>query len=157
MEAFRADGHLSEAALLCLISNQPTEELTRLEIAEHLAFCDLCLQHYTELLEGIEPETPEHSCRNTLWPQIRLRALRLFPQRYATAAAAVALALTLLWGSGHPAFLAASKEIEATLKPHTEAWPEQWDEALSGFSGRLQSLFDKIGAFQEELKGEHRP
>ena len=157
MEAFRADGHLSEAALLRLINNQPAEELTRLEIAEHLAFCDLCLQRYTELLEGIEPETPEHSCQNALWPQIRLRALRLFPQRYATAAAAGALALTLLWGSGHPAFLAASKEIEATLKPHTEAWPEQWAEALSGFSGRLQSRFDKIGAFQEELKGEHRP
>lgn len=44
MERFRADGHLTDEALLALIRQEEQSELERLEIAEHLAFCDACLQ-----------------------------------------------------------------------------------------------------------------
>jgi len=99
MTAFRDDGHLTDEALTALAQNQDRfGELERLEIAEHLAFCDFCLQRYTELLEdGGALLSPEHSCRKTLWVRIRSRAIRMITSRYATAAAAVALALTVLW------------------------------------------------------------
>ena len=100
MDVFRNDGHLSDGVLESLIHNgEALDELTRLEAAEHLAFCDQCLQRYTDLLAGTELLIPANSCQDRLWPRIRFRAIRLLTSRYATAAAAVALALTLLWGS----------------------------------------------------------
>ena len=77
------------------------EELDRLELAEHLAYCDQCLQRYTELLSEGPMLTPARSCRESLRRRIRQRAVQLGVSRYATAAAAVTLALTLLWGSGN--------------------------------------------------------
>lgn len=98
--AFRDDGHLTDGALTALARNEDIfDELERLEVAEHLAFCDECLQRYAGLLEdGAVLLVPEHSCQKTLWIRIRSRTLRLITSRYATAAAAVALALTVLWG-----------------------------------------------------------
>ena len=96
---FREDGHLSEGALEALARNEDRfDELERLEIAEHLAFCDDCLRRYTMALEDGALLVPERSCQKTLWARIRGRTLRLVTSRYATAAAAVALALTVLWG-----------------------------------------------------------
>lgn len=97
---FRDDGHLSAEALTVLARNEDNfDGLERLEIAEHLAFCDECLQRYAMALEGGTLLIPERSCRQTLPARIRSRAFHLAVSRYATAAAAVALALTILWGA----------------------------------------------------------
>ena len=57
---FRDDGHLSAGALEALARNEDRfSELERLEIAEHLAFCDECLQRYTLALEGGDLLVPE--------------------------------------------------------------------------------------------------
>lgn len=58
MERFRDDGHLTDEALSALIQQVPMGELERLEIAEHLAFCDICLQRYTTLLTDAPLLTP---------------------------------------------------------------------------------------------------
>ena len=50
MEIFDRHGHLTDQALEALTGGAPLDELHRLEIAEHLAFCDRCLQRYTERL-----------------------------------------------------------------------------------------------------------
>lgn len=92
MELFDRNGHLTEEALAALIRERELDELGRLEAAEHLAFCDLCLQRYMDALAGAELLTPERSCRESLWVRIRMRTVRLVTSRYATAAAAVALA-----------------------------------------------------------------
>ena len=101
MTCFRPDGHLTDAALTALVRGDCLEELDRLELAEHLAYCDQCLQRYTELLSEGPMLTPARSCRESLRRRIRQRAVQLGVSRYATAAAAVTLALTLLWGSGN--------------------------------------------------------
>lgn len=96
---FRDDGHLTDEALTVLVQDEIPDELTRLEIAEHLAFCDHCLRRYTALLEdGTALLAPENSCRRTLRSRIRFRAIQTVTGRYATAVAAVTLALTALWG-----------------------------------------------------------
>ena len=91
MTCFRPDGHLTDAALTALVRGDCLEELDRLELAEHLAYCDQCLQRYTELLSEGPMLTPARSCRESLRRRI--------------------------------------------------AWPQAWEEALSGFSG----LFDNFG------------
>ena len=97
MVIFLQNGHLSDEAISALIQDAELDELTRLEIAEHLSYCDACLQRYTEALSAVPLLTPAHSCRESLWRRIRQRTVRILTSRYATAAAAVALALTLVW------------------------------------------------------------
>ena len=50
MVCFRPDEHLTDEALTALVQGTPLTELERLELAEHLSYCDQCLQRYTELL-----------------------------------------------------------------------------------------------------------
>lgn len=147
MVCFRPDGHLTEEALAALVRQEPLTELDRLELAEHLAYCDQCLQRYTELLSAGTLLTPKHSCREPLRRRIWRRAVQLGIQRYATAAAAVALALTLLWGSAGLSGRIAQTEptlIEragTALTEWTDTWPQRWENALSG----LSNLFDDFG------------
>ena len=63
MTCFRPDGHLTDAALTALVRGDCLEELDRLELAEHLAYCDQCLQRYAELLSEGPMLTPARSCR----------------------------------------------------------------------------------------------
>ena len=144
MERFRTDGHLTNEALAALVRDDSLDELGRLEIAEHLSFCDLCLQRYTDLLCGAELLAPERSCQKALWARVRTRTLRLVTSRYATAAAAVALALTMLWGGReiqftHPA-LPELRPAAAELR----AWPERWNDALSETLSGVPALFDGL-------------
>ena len=122
MELFDPSGHLTDRALLALVRNEELDELARLELAEHLAYCDRCLQRYT----------------------IRVRTLRLLTSRYATAAAAVALALTVLWGSAAislPQRRPALPEVPQQL----QHWPEQWSDSLNDALSRFNAMFDDLG------------
>ena len=137
MELFDPAGHLTDGALLALAHEEVPDELARLEMAEHLAYCDQCLHRYTALLAEAPLLTPAHSCRESLWRRVRARTLRVLASRYATAAAAVALALTVLWGS------AAVSLPEAPR--HFQSWPERWSDTLDGGLSRLNTMFDDLG------------
>lgn len=144
MERFREDGHLTDEALAALVQGGGLDELGRLEMAEHLAFCDLCLQRYTELLANLELLTPERSCAGTLWTRVRTRAIRFVTSRYATAAAAVALALTVLWGGQEITFSRPELPETRPAAERLHSWPERWNDALnetlSGVTGFLDGL-----------------
>lgn len=150
MDLFRTDGHLSDAALTALVQQTPLTELERLEIAEHLSFCNTCLQRYTDALSGVELLTPSHSCRERLFVRIRQRALRLFTSRYATAAAAVALALTMVWGSASLDFIPRLAESPPAFSQHLRAWPGHWNESLDRAVSTLNALFQKTASQRSE-------
>ena len=146
MKCFHHDGHLTDAALTALVRGEPLDELERLEIAEHLAYCNRCLQRYTELLSGNVLLTPPQSCRESLLVRIRQRAIRFITSRYATAAAAVALALTLLWGgldfSGSPALPPLQDpDPSATLSQQFSSWSERWNNAMDAIFSQLNQLW----------------
>ena len=149
MDIFRHDGHLTDQALAALAAGEPLDETARLEIAEHLAFCDLCLQRYTDALAGMELLTPEQSCRESLWRRIRARAARLFLNRYATAAAAVALALTVLWGSAGVTLPEGLPLPERPLlpedRPTVSDGLRKWNESLDSVMSGLNDFFDGLG------------
>ena len=156
MERFRADGHLTNEALTALVRDGSLDELARLEIAEHLSFCDLCLQRYTDLLCGAELLEPERSCQKTLWARVRTRTLRLVTSRYATAAAAVALALTVLWSSQEITFSrpAAPQNLSAAAE-HLHSWPERWNEALNETLSGVTGFFDGLRPQHHTRGGNH--
>lgn len=142
---FREDGHLSGEALAALARNEDRfGELERLEIAEHLAFCDFCLQRYTTALEEGPLLVPERSCRKTLWARIRSRAFRLAVNRYATAAAAVTLALTVLWGGAG---------VETVLPALPEDRPSV-SRQLTGLTGEIHdSLRETVSGISDFFDG----
>ena len=139
MDLFRPDGHLTEEALTALTCEAPLDETARLELAEHLAYCNLCLQRYTDALADAPLLTPERSCQAGLRQRIRARALRLFTSRYAAAVAGVALALTLVWGSGSPRFRLPEN------RPTVSQGLQKWNTALDGAMSDLNDFFDGLG------------
>lgn len=143
MELFDPAGHLTGDALLALAHEEVPDELARLEMAEHLAYCDQCLQRYTALLAEAPLLTPAHSCREILWRRVRARTLRLLTCRYATAAAAVALALTVLWGSA--AVPLPKRPSLPEVPQRLQSWPQRWSDSLDGALSRFNDMFDDLG------------
>ncbi len=155
MDRFRADGHLTDEILKSLAQGRELDELGRLEAAEHLAFCDLCLQRYTDLLDGAPLLAPEHSCQERLWVRVRTRTLRLVTSRYATAAAAVALALTVVWGSGRIDFVRRPSlpEDRPSVSEGLRAWSAKWNDSLDSAMSGLNDFFDGLGRVQAPQGG----
>ena len=143
MELFDPSGHLTDRALLALAHEEVPDELARLEMAEHLAYCDQCLHRYTALLAEAPLLTPAHSCRESLWRRVRARTLRLLTSRYATAAAAVALALTVLWGSA--AVPLPKRPSLPEVPQRLQSWPQRWSDSLDGALSRFNDMFDDLG------------
>lgn len=143
MELFDPAGHLTDGALLALAHEEVPDELARLEMAEHLAYCDQCLQRYTALLAEAPLLTPAHSCRESLWRRVRARTLRLLTSRYATAVAAVALALTVLWGSA--AVPLPKRPSLPEVPQRLQSWPQRWSDSLDGALSRFNDMFDDLG------------
>lgn len=136
MNTFNSTGHLTDDALQAFLSAGPLSELDRLEIAEHLEFCDACLLRSVERLPREALLTPAHSCRNTLWPRIRRRSARELAGRFATAAAAIAIAASL-W----------SFNVFGGLVTGSAAWSDSALSALrqADFPKQAQQLDRTIG------------
>ena len=150
MEIFRHDGHLTDGALAALVAREPLDETARLEIAEHLAYCDLCLQRYTSALAGAPLLAPERSCRESLWRRIRARTVQIFTSRYAAAVAGVVLALTLVWGSGYGSIrLPELPEDRPTVSDGLRKWNESLDNAMSG----VNDFFDGLSRMAPPVQG----
>ena len=91
-------GCLTDHALQSLL-NGSLEELERLEVAEHLSYCDSCVERYTALLtDGVLLEAPELMKQSVL-AALRRKAAKVFVNRYFHMAVAASLTL-VLWGSG---------------------------------------------------------
>ena len=75
------------------------DELQRLEVSEHLSYCDACVERYTALLaDGVLLEAPELMKQSVL-AALRRKAAKVFVNRYFHMAVAASLTL-VLWGSG---------------------------------------------------------
>ncbi|MDL2293642.1 zf-HC2 domain-containing protein [Ruminococcaceae bacterium OttesenSCG-928-D13] len=98
MELFHEDGHLTDAGLAALIDGG-LDELERLEVAEHLSFCDKCLVRYTALLTDEVLLTPETPQKPKVMKRLRSRTWKVRVGRYATVAAAACLAV-VMWAVG---------------------------------------------------------
>ena len=146
METLRDDGHLTEQALRRLVGGG-LSELERLELAEHLSYCDDCLLRYTALLDGDALLAPSPQCRERLWQRLRRRTLHLVVNRFAAAAAAVAVMLTALWGSGlssNAVFFAPAAEPSA-LAETLRDWPQKLESSVSKPLNGLERIFDYFG------------
>ncbi|MCI8491672.1 MULTISPECIES: hypothetical protein [Anaerotruncus] len=98
-ELFKQDGCLTDYALSALIHDEPLDELERLELSEHLSFCDACIERYTSMLSDDLLILPTEPIAPTIRARLRDRARKIFLNRYTTAAAAACFAV-LFWNLG---------------------------------------------------------
>ena len=94
MELFDPKGCLSEEGLQALVGGQ-LDETQRLEAAEHLAYCDRCMDRYTALLTDDVLEQPPRSARGAVMGTIWIRLMQNTWGRAAVATVAAVLALTM--------------------------------------------------------------
>lgn len=97
-DIFNDSGHITDYGFELLINGEPTE-LERLEIAEHLDYCDLCVAEYTKKLENITLLTPVNSVSESVFKQIRNKAVKVFFSRYTMVGIAACMTM-IMWVSG---------------------------------------------------------
>ena len=95
MKWFRDDGCLTDEGLRALTAGQ-LDELGRLETAEHLSYCDACMDRYTALLTADALETPPRSMRGTVMSTIWVRLMQNTYGRVAVASVAAVLEALLV-------------------------------------------------------------
>lgn len=100
LELFREDGCLTDEGLQALRDGQ-LDELGRLEAAEHLSYCDKCMDRYTALLTADVLETPPRGVHGTIMTTIWVRLMQSTYGRVAVAGVAAVLALSLWAVRGH--------------------------------------------------------
>lgn len=98
MELFDKNGCLTDEGLQALQAGG-LDELGRLETAEHLSYCDKCMDRYTALLTADALEMPPHSAHKAVMTAIWVRLMQNTWGRAAVAGVAAVLAFTM-WRSG---------------------------------------------------------
>ena len=126
MELFDAKGCLSEEGLQALVGGQ-LDETQRLGAAEHLAYCDRCMDRYTALLTDDVLEQPPRSARGAVMGTIWIRLMQNTWGRAAVAGVAAVLAFTM-WRSGTIDQLLNFRQELHTWTPETSQ--SQTEEAL---------------------------
>ena len=124
MELFDAKGCLSEEGLQALVGGQ-LDETQRLEAAEHLAYCDRCMDRYTALLTDDVLEQPPRSARGAVMGTIWVRLMQNTWGRAAVAAVAAVLALTM-WRSGTlKQILEGTRDLKTWMPSTSQTQPDQ--------------------------------
>ena len=154
-DLFDPNGHLTDDAFGALLRDEPLDEMERLEISEHLSFCDRCVERYAALLDGSELLSPPEPVAPPVFRRIRERARKLFVNKYATAAAAACFAI-MFWNIGlfnvdvqndHGKILDALANGAATFSERTTQFTDNLSETLDKI---LQSLKIERGSQHEK-------
>ena len=157
MELFDAKGCLSEEGLQALVGGQ-LDETQRLEAAEHLAYCDRCMDRYTALLTDDVLEQPPRSARGAVMGTIWIRLMQNTWGRAAVATVAAVLALTM-WRTGALTFVtdqgsdlqALLPTVQVTLpeKQPPKLLPEKLGKPVTSRPG--ENIYTRVSSVLESL------
>lgn len=148
---FRTDSHLTDEALRAAVADAESailDDLARLEIAEHLSFCDNCLVRYTAMLTDETLLTPQNPVAAPVLQRIRHKVVRVLFNKYTTYAAAASFAL-VLWGVGvfnpmNTSGLFSRQPAQNPAKPPATAEMQKDESFLSGLNNALGNVFFKM-------------
>ena len=124
MELFDEKGCLTDEGLQAVIDGQ-LDELNRLEAAEHLAYCDTCMDRYTALLTADVLQDPPHPAHKAVMATIWVRLMQNTWGRAAVAGVAAVLALTM-WRTGTlDQILQTGRQVRCWTPETTQTEPER--------------------------------
>jgi hypothetical protein len=98
MELFNKNGHLTTYAINKLILGEASE-MQRLEISEHLSYCNECMNLYLSALTQDVLIAPAKQFAQGVTKCLRKKAFKVIVLRYGAVAAAACMAV-LMWGAG---------------------------------------------------------
>ena len=141
MELFDQNGCLTEEGLHAVIGGQ-LDELGRLEAAEHLSYCDKCMDRYTALLTDDVLEQPPRSARGVVMTAVFVQLMQNTWGRAAVAAVAAVLALTM-WRTGTLEQILSTGETVRSWLPETTQTtePEQLGKPIGSDSENGKTTF----------------
>ena len=150
MELFNENSCLTDEGLQALVNGQ-LDELGRLEAAEHLSYCDHCLDRYTALLTADALEEPPRSVHKTVMGTIWVRLMQNTWGRAAVAGVAAVLALTM-WRTGTLEQILSTgetvrswlPETTQTTEPEQLGKPVQDKEPVPTLSQKLTGTLDSL-------------
>ena len=138
----KANPHLNDADLRALLDGS-ADEAARLALAEHISICDRCLLRYTQALTDDILLDPPETLKPGILRRLRERAVRLVFNRYAAAAAAVALAM-LLWTGG----------VFANIVPERRSSPQK-PGVMEVFSTSVEAFCQRVSRGLSDLSDLH--
>lgn len=155
MDLFDEYGHLTQHAFWLLSKGEP-DELQRLEIAEHLSYCDECVERYTQALTEDVLISPEEPLWNRVIGKIKSRARKIFMNRYATAAVAACFAM-VLWTSGafSVSYMKQQENRLYDVKVKTSEFSYKTQEFTQNLTNKINYIFENInleGVFKNGKK-----
>lgn len=155
MELFTKNGHLTQYALNSLL-NESLNETGRLEVSEHLAFCDECLFKYTQLLTAntIKPDLqPRQPIYFGVIKKIKHKARLILFNRYASAAAAAVFAI-MLWSTGTFSGMVPQNSLKAEKSEPPMRYISQIIENVSDTADKWYEDLAKLFEFNNIKKGD---
>lgn len=155
MTLFDTQGHLTDEAILAVIQ-ETLDDLSRLEVAEHLSFCDNCLVRYTAMLTEDSLLTPQQPIVPPLLVRLRRQAVRVVFNKYTTYAAAAGFSL-VLWGAG--VFTGVLPKVAAAMQPpeplQRPAYTQRGENFFDSISEALNSVLQwEDGGFFRSLRND---
>ena len=152
MDLFYPDGHLTPQAMQGLMDGT-LDELGRLEVAEHLGFCNQCMQTYTKLLCQSPLMEPPQDMTLPVMRQVRVRNLRTELKRWGMVAASVAVAGTL-WYTG--VFQQMGQMVERDYTPSATAQSQEQPEPQRPTLSQMLQKWE-YERQKERLQPDNRP
>ncbi len=162
MGYFNQDGHLTDQAFEMLAQPPakelpgPQQELELLEVSEHLAYCDSCVERYTSFLEPQDLMEPLEAVSPAVLQELRRKNVRVLFRQIGSMAVAACLALTF-WFAGafsvdftvveRPDPMQGNRLVQI-LQQGSQEFAGAANRFASQFSSGLQSFVGSIDLFE---------
>ncbi len=144
MMIFHKNGHITAEGFFLLVTEK-ADEMQRLELSEHLSFCDECLEQYLKEIEKITLLETEESIAKRVIRQVKHKTAFFVQKRFGTAIVAACISM-LLWTSGAFSYemIVWQTDTVERLEEGMEKIRWQNQNKLHDVSWKYQQIFDKL-------------
>jgi len=137
---FNRDGHISDNGFFLLAKGE-ADELARYEMAEHLDFCDFCVDRYSLLLCGDVLLAPPEQLSESVMAAVRRKAIAVLTGQAAKVCAAAGLAI-VIWCGGL---------FDGDIVARGEVFSERVSKGSTSVSQMVSNVSDAIGSWLSGL------
>lgn len=139
---FDEKGCITPQALLRVVQGEEMSQLERLEISEHLSFCDHCLKEYSRLLTQETLMEPSKPLADHFLKRLKKKVERLVFRRVTAAALAAGFALAFVFSDAFVLTCTQFEREERLQVSQTQEEGERWMRKMTGWwDGWIEQIF----------------
>lgn len=154
MAIFSENGHIAAEGFFLLVTEK-ANDIQRLELSEHLSFCDGCLEQYLKEIEKITLLETEQSIAKRVIKSIKYKTAFLAQKRFGTAVAAACIAM-VLWSTGAFSFTTILNQSDTMESLEQEIQKISWQNQsiLHDVSEKYQQIWQALDRREEMYYGK---